>query len=115
MPKAIDAGAGVEFTDSPKNYIHKKGTLNERMWAMVSQNSQCHASNDGKRSLCELGPWANAETLAEGSPEKIARRVRCVWCQARLVNAGVIDPDEDWVTAYAKDYGTRSLRSREAL
>jgi hypothetical protein len=107
LPKANDAGPGVVFTESPKNYMRRAGTLNELMWAIEPQGSESQASNDGKRSLCGLGPWTNAETLAEGSPEMIAPRVRCRWCQARLVNAGVIDPDEAWVTAYAKDYGTR--------
>src|SRR5262245_7994768 len=104
LPKANDAGPGVDFTESPKNYLRIAGRLNERMWAIEPQGRDSQASNDGKRSLCGLGPWTNAETLVEGSPEKIAPRVRCRWCQARLVNAGVIDADESWVTAYAKDY-----------
>ena len=76
------------FTESPKNYVRKAATLSEHMWAIEPQGSESQASNDGRRSLCGLGPWTNAETLAEGSPEMIASRVRCRWCQARLVNAG---------------------------
>jgi hypothetical protein len=36
------------------------------------------------------------------------RRGRRPFCQARLVNAGVMDPNEAYMTAYAKAYGTRT-------
>ena len=111
LPKANDAGPNVAFTDSPKNYVRRTGTLSEHMWAIEPQNSPwgSHASNDGKSSLCGLGSWTNAESLETGSPAKVASRVRCKFCQSRMVNAGVIDPNEAYVTAYAKDYGTRPL------
>ena len=58
-------------------------------------------------SLCLVGDWKDPQILAEGSPDKVAPSVRCSFCQARLVNAGVIDSKEAYVTAYARDYGTR--------
>ena len=111
LPTEIDARPGLEFTDSPKNYVRKTGTLNDLMWVIEPQDSPwgTHASNDRKSSVCGVGSWTNAETLGEGSPETIAPRVRCQFCQARLVNAGVMDPVQDYVRSYAKDYGTRPL------
>jgi hypothetical protein len=88
------------------------GTLEEVMWAKAPQNSQwlSHASNDGKTSIYGVGgKWTNAEMLKTGRPEDVATRVRCPFCQARLVNAGIMDPKEAYVTAYARDYGTRPL------
>src|ERR671925_1481086 len=95
LPKDAEAGPDVVFTDSPKkNYVRKRGELAEYMWAIEPQNSSSgsHASNDGKKALCGEGPWTNAESLESGSPEKVAPRIRCKFCQARLVNAGVMDP-----------------------
>ena len=109
LPRANNEGPGLVFTGSPKNYVHRKGTLSERMWAIEPQGTDSHACNNRNKSLCGLGPWANADTSAEGSPENVAPRVRCKFCQARMVNAGVIDPNEAYLTAYAKDYGTRPL------
>jgi hypothetical protein len=102
----------VEFTKSPKNYMRKKGTLEETMWAMAPHNSQwgCHASNDGETSICGIrGKWTNAETLKKGRPEDVATYVRCPFCQARPVNAGVLEPAIG-VSPYARDYGTLPLQ-----
>lgn len=103
LPKAIDARPGLVYADSPHEWGRYRYQLGERMQAVQPQNSGSHASNDGKRSLCNTGPWTNAESLIEGSPEKIAPRVTCKFCQARLVHAGVLDPNV--AQAYARYYG----------
>jgi hypothetical protein len=33
LPSGIDDTPGLEFTNFPKNYVRKKGTLEEVMWA----------------------------------------------------------------------------------
>jgi hypothetical protein len=39
----------------------------------------------------------------------VAGTVTCRFCQARLVNAGVLDPEAPHVHEYARDYGTRTF------
>jgi len=108
-PKSIEANHGVEFTDSPKNYIEKTGVVSEFLKVKLPYNGPlgAHGSNDGKTSLCGL-PVSNAESVESGKVEKVAVRVDCRFCQTRLVNAGILDPDDYRVTAYARDYGRRT-------
>jgi hypothetical protein len=74
------------------------------MVAMLPQNSALgvHASNNGEKSLCGA-LLERAETILHGSPEVVAGRVSCRFCQARLVSAGVRDPNAPHVHEYAKD------------
>jgi hypothetical protein len=99
--------AGVSFTDSPKNYEDKSGSINEFLTLVYPQNSRVgiHASNDRKSSLCGLP--MTAEVIDSGMAEKMAVKVTCQFCQARLVGAAVLDPDDERVSAYARDYGRR--------
>jgi hypothetical protein len=108
LPRVAQQGPGLVFTDSPRNWVAKRGSLNELMVAMRVQNSPVgvHASNNGEKSLCAV-PLNGAETISHGSPEVVAGRVTCRFCQARLVNAGVLDPNAPHVQDYARDYGTR--------
>ena len=108
LPREIEAKHGVEFTDSPKNWVLRSGPVAEFLTAMYPPNSRVgvHACNDRKTSLCNL-PMSNAETIVSGRAEKVADAVTCKFCQARLINAGVLDPSADHVGAYARDYGRR--------
>lgn len=110
LPKLGRAGAGLVFTDSPRNWVAKRGWLGALMVAMLPRSSRLdvHASNDGEKSLCAV-PLTDAETILHGSPEVVAGTVTCPFCQARLVNAGVLDPEAPHVHEYARDYGMRRL------
>ena len=103
LPKAIDARPGLVYEDSPDEWKRYPYTLSERIMAIQPQNQDAHASNDGKRSLCGLGPWTNAVRLVQGPPEEVAPQVGCRYCQARLVQAGVLDPED--AHPYARYYG----------
>ena len=105
LPKLAQAGPGLVFTDSPRNWVAKRGSLGRLMVAMDSP-SCVHASNTGEKSLCGE-PLTQAETVLHGTPEVMANLATCPFCQARLVNAGVLDPNGPHVQAYARDYGTR--------
>jgi len=96
------------FTDAPRNWVAKRGSLSALMVAMLPQNSPegVHGSNNGEKSLCGV-PLERAEPILHGSPEVVAGRVTCRFCQARLVNAGFLDPYAPHVHEYARDYGTR--------
>jgi hypothetical protein len=104
-PTLAEAKHGLEFTEVPKNWVQKKGSVGEFLTAMYPENSEAgiHASNDRKNSLCGL-PLPYAETVRSGRAEDVAAAVTCKFCQARLVNAGVLDADADIVGAYARDY-----------
>ena len=108
LPKEASATHGVEFMDSPRNWVDKAGPIREFITAMYPQNSEAgiHASNDRKTSLCGLDV-TKAETIDSGTAETVAAKVTCRFCQARLVNAGVLDADASEVSAYARDYGRR--------
>src|SRR5262245_15720963 len=109
LPIDAEATHGLTFTDSPKNWVLKSGSVTKFISAKYPQSSSAgvHASNYGeKKSLCGVGV-ASAETIASGVAEQVAVNVTCVFCQARLVNAGIVDADEDYVSADAGDYGRR--------
>jgi hypothetical protein len=108
LPTRAQQGPGLIFTDSPRNWVAKRGSLSELMVAMLPRNSPVgvHASNHGEKALCGV-PLKQAETILHGSPKVVAKRVTCRFCQARLVNAGVLDPNAPHVHEYARDYGTR--------
>ena len=105
LPKLAQAGPGLVFTDSPRNWVTRRGALGRLMVAMESPPC-VHASNTGERALCGE-PLTQAETLLHGTPEVVAGLATCRFCQARLVNAGVLDPQAPHVQEYARDYGTR--------
>jgi hypothetical protein len=54
---------------------------------------------------------ATADVKATGNAAKVAPAVTCKFCAARLVNAGVLDPTAEGVSAYAADYGTRDAEA----
>jgi hypothetical protein len=105
LPKLAQAGPGLVFTDSPRNWVAKRGSLGRLMVAMDSPPG-VHASNTGEKSLCGE-PLMQAGTVLHGTPEVVAGLATCPFCQARLVNAGVLDPQAPHVREYARDYGTR--------
>jgi hypothetical protein len=81
LPRLAQLGPGLVFTDSPRNWVAKRGSLNELMVAMRVQNSPVgvHASNNGEKSLCAV-PLDGAETILHGSPEVVAGRATCRFC-----------------------------------
>jgi hypothetical protein len=105
LPKLAQAGPGLVFTDSPRNWVANRGSLGGLMVAMRSALG-VHASNTGEKSLCGES-LTDAETVLHGTPEVVAGLATCPFCQARLVNAGVLDPQAPHVQEYARDYGTR--------
>lgn len=107
LPKSIDAPPGLLYADAPDEWKRYRYKLAERMIVMQPQNSGSHAIPSGdNKALCMTGPWTNAESLTEGTPEEVAPRVTCKFCQARLVHAGVMDPNA--AQAYARCYGTNA-------
>ena len=108
LPRRAQQGPGLVFTDFPRNWVAKRGSLSALMVAMLPRNSPLgvHASNNREKSRCGV-PLERAETILLGSPEVVAGLVTCRFCQARLVNAGVLDPNAAHVQEYARDYGTR--------
>jgi hypothetical protein len=108
LPKSVSAPPGLVYADAPDDWRRYRYALDDRMFVMAPQTGDSHAAfpntQGDMKGLCATGPWDNAETLAEGRPEQVALRVTCKFCQARLVHAGVLDPDD--AQAYAKYYGT---------
>jgi hypothetical protein len=108
LPKEPEEKHGLEFTDNPKNWVDVEGFVKEYLYALYPPNSSIgiHAGNEKKDSFCGL-PMKNAETVKWDKAEDVAPAITCKFCQARLVNVGLLNPKAPEVSAYARDYGTR--------
>lgn len=108
LPKEPEEKHGLEFTDNPKNWVDKADVVNEYLYALYPPNSSIgiHAANKREESFCGL-PMKNAETVKWGRAEDVAPAITCKFCQARLVNVGLLNPKAAEVSEYARDYGSR--------
>lgn len=111
LPRLGREREGVTFAAG--NYVRKTGTVPALLVAVKLNGSPLGvhaAAKGGDVSLCgcSLVPTGGSErqTSASGQAAKVATSVTCRFCQARLVGAGVLDPQAEGVSAYAADYGS---------
>jgi hypothetical protein len=110
LPRLTRAAEGVTFEAG--NHVRRQGTIPAQLAAIRLSGSPlgAHAApKGGDTSLCGCPLTPNgkgkAEVLAQGTAARVATAVTCKFCQARLVAAGVLAPEQ--ANEYARDYGTR--------